>query len=87
MEEGRILTEQQKFNDPKELKLVVQQVLHEVTKRIHQYLDGNLALNFPERLQTLESEIDGKDTSDWADCDYTEQEGNWRDHIADFAEH
>ena len=85
--EEKILIEKAKFNNPAELKLVVSQVLWHVERRIVSYLDGDLesAMKFPEKLQTLEEELEEEDESEWATRElnhYTEHEDNWRNRIA-----
>jgi len=85
--EEKRLVDMQKFNDPKELKAVVGLMLTEVDDRLQNYLDGDLesALKFPERMQTLEEEIDEEEESEWSEKDlnfYTDREDHWRDRIA-----
>ncbi len=87
LKEEKSLIEKAKFNNPAELKVVVQQVLWHVQERIKSYLDGDLesAMKFPEKLQTLEEELEDEDDSEWAERElnhYTEQEDKWRDRIA-----
>ena len=87
--EQKTLLEKEKFNDPKELKVVVSQVLYEVEQRIISYLDGDLecSMKFPEKLQTLDDEIDEEEESEWSKKElnhYTEAEDQWRDRIANF---
>ncbi|CAD7955794.1 unnamed protein product [Amoebophrya sp. A120] len=89
--EHKLLREREKYNDPQELRLIVAQVLHKLTDRIFTYLDGSLeiAMKFPDKLQTLEDEIIEEDQSDWASRELnhlTEEENRWRDFIAKAAE-
>ena len=86
--EESILKDKLKYNDPKELKLVVSEMLWSMRRRVMSYLDGDLeaSVKFPEKLQTLEEEIDEEEESEWASKDlnhYTENEDRWRDQIAD----
>eukprot|EP00392_Amoebophrya_sp_AT5.2_P007529 g7544.t1 len=87
-QESRRLKEQEKYNDPAQLQLVVVQLVQTLQQRIFTYLDGclEIAIKFPEKLQTLEDELDEEDSSDWASRElnhFTESEDEWRDHIAD----
>jgi hypothetical protein len=63
------------------------QILWHMEKRILSYLDGDLeaAMKFPEKLQTLEEEIEEEEDSEWSSRElnhFTETEDNWRDLIA-----
>ena len=85
--EEKMLLDKQKFNDPKEVKVVIAQVLWYIEGRISSYLDGDLesAMKFPEKLQTLEEEIEEEEDSEWASKElnhYTEAEDQWRERIA-----
>jgi Dynamin family len=87
--EQKILEEKKKFSDPVELKSVVATILYEIEQRINSYLDGDLesAVKFPEKLQSLEEEIEDEELSEWAEKElnhYTEAENHWRNRIADF---
>lgn len=89
--EEKRLKDMQKFNDPKELRLVVGQMLSEADDRLQRYLDGDLesSLKFPERMQTLEEEIEDEEDSEWCKRElnfYTEKEDFWRDRIAKLKE-
>jgi len=85
--ERKVLLEKQKFNDPDKLNVVVMDILHDIEKRINSYLDGDLqsSIKFPERMQTLDEEIESEEDSDWSEKElnhYTETEDEWRAHIA-----
>ena len=87
--EQRVLEEKMKFCNPIELKSIVGTILYEIEKKILSYLDGDLmsAIKFPEKLQTLDDEIDEEDNSEWREKElnhYSESEDHWRDRIADF---
>jgi hypothetical protein len=87
--EERTLKEMQKFNNPSELKLVVQKVLLAIEDKVLGYLNGDLesTMKFSEMLQSLEDEIDEEEESDWVSKDlnfYTEQEDAWRERISSF---
>ena len=89
--EARLLKERQKFNDAKTLKGVVESMLFRIQERIQSYLDGDLqlAMKFPEKLQTLEEEIEEEEESDWAIKElnfHTDKEDHWRDRIANMEE-
>jgi hypothetical protein len=90
--ERKILSEKFKYTDPSELRLVVIDLVFNLQKRIESYLDGDLesSRKFPERLQTLEDEIEDEENSDWADKElnhHTENEHEWRDKIAEMEEY
>jgi hypothetical protein len=57
-----------------------------VQRRLSAYLDGDLmsALKFPEKLQTLDDEIESEDSSDWSSKPinfHSVKEDDWRDSI------
>ena len=84
----KILQERQRLCDPKELKQVVGEMFIHIERRIMAYLQGDLesALKFPQRLQTLEQEIEREEESDWTTKElnfYSEKEDYWRDLIAE----
>lgn len=92
MAELQGLKEKQKFTDPNELKVLVPGMLYNIQERILAYLDGDLAsaLNFPEKLQTLEQEIDDEENSDWTTKQlnfHSEKEDDWRERIAELEEY
>lgn len=85
--EKNVLEERQKYSDPSQLRVIVLHMLLKIQERIYQYLDGDLeiALKFPDRLQTLENEISEEEDSDW--ClrhlnHLTDSEERWREQIA-----
>jgi hypothetical protein len=89
--EEKRLSDMQKYHDPRELKVIVGQMLSEVDDRLQRYLDGDLesSLKFPERLQNLDEEIDDEDQSEWSERElnhYTDRENYWRDRIANLEE-
>eukprot|EP00854_Cymbomonas_tetramitiformis_P000619 gene619-1045_t len=91
--EYRMLTEGQRYHDPVALRLIVSDILHQVQRRIVEYLDGSLeiALKLPEHLQTLEDELNEEDNSDWADRKLNhfsdgDSEERWREHISTMVE-
>lgn len=86
--EFKRLKEMAKFNDPNQLKTVVSLMLSEVDDRLKRYLDGDLesSRKFPERMQTLEEEIEEEEESEWSEKElnfYTDREDLWRDRIAE----
>jgi hypothetical protein len=91
--ELKTLEEKQKCCDPKELRLIVGTMLIEINNRIKSYLQGDLesSIKFPERLQTLDEEINNKeDDEDWASRElnfYSEKEDIWRGRIAELEEY
>ena len=90
--ELEVLEEKQKFSHPRELKIVVSNMFFHIERRILAYLNGDLesALKFPERLKTLDEEIEAEEESDWATKKlnfFTEREDHWRDRIADMDEY
>jgi quinol monooxygenase YgiN len=90
--EQRELKEKQKFTDPAQLPVVATDLVFRLQERILAYLDGDLqtAKMFPERLQSLNDEINDEEDSEWAFKDlnhHTERENQWRDNIADLEEY
>ena len=90
--EEKCLSDMQKFNNPSELKAVIGLMLSEVDDKLHCYLDGDLesSRKFPERMQTLEEEIEDEEDSEWVQRDlnhYTEKEDYWRDRIFNLEEY
>ena len=90
-EEQRLM-DLQKYNNPTELKSVVGLMLSEVDDRLQRYLDGDLesSLKFPERMKTLEEEIEEEEESEWYDKSlnyYTDREDYWRDRIFSLEEY
>jgi len=83
-----ILKQKAKLHDPAELKALVIELLWHMQKRIESYLDGNLesSLKFPERLQSLDDEVEEEDESEWSNRElnhYTKEEEDWRNRIVD----
>lgn len=82
------LKAKQKYSDPKEVRRIVGLMLIQIEKRIQAYLMGDIesSIKYPERLQTLDEEIDDEeDDEDWAGRPlnhYSEKEDDWRDLIA-----
>jgi len=86
--EEKRLKDMARFNDPNELKSVISLMLSEVDNRLNRYLDGDLesSRKFPERMQTLEEEIEEEEESEWSEKElnyYTDREDQWRDRIAE----
>lgn len=86
LKEQKVLQEKDKFNDPKELKHVVSEILWFIEKRMIAYLDGDLecSIKFPDKLQTLEDEIIAEEDSEWSTKElnhFTEGEEKWRESI------
>jgi hypothetical protein len=84
--EEQRLKELQKYNNPAELKSIVGLMLSEVEGCLVRYLDGDLesSLKFPERMKTLEEEIEDEEDSEWSTRElnhYSEREDHWRDRI------
>jgi hypothetical protein len=84
--EHRELKEKQKFTDPAQLAVVATDLVFRLQERVLAYLDGDLqtAKKYPERLQSLDEEIDEEEESDWAFKDlnhHTEKENQWRDNL------
>ena len=89
LKEQKMLEDKQKFNDPRELKLVAQKILISVEEKVLGYLDGDLesTIKFPELLQDLNEEVDDEEASDWAQKElnhHSECEDAWRDRIANY---
>lgn len=85
--EQAALRDLQRLTDPQELKLIVSEMLWHIVERLLAYLSGDLgsALNFPEKLQTLEEEIEEEEDSDWSAMElnfHSDKEDRWRDQIA-----
>jgi hypothetical protein len=83
-----VLEQRKRLTNPVELKAITTQLLYTLRERIMAYLDGDLAssIEFPEKLQTLEEEIDGEEQSDWCARElnfHSEKEESWRDRIAE----
>lgn len=81
-----ILKDKQRFTDPQELKVIVHDMLYFIQQRLLSYMDGDLesALAFPEKLQSLEDEIENEEESDWEKKElnfHTQKEDRWRDRI------
>jgi len=82
------LKEKRKFNDPKEVRMIVGQVLEEVHNRIIAYLDGDLetVVKFPDILETLDDELEGEEASEWCKRElnhHSGKEDEWRDRMSD----
>lgn len=89
-EEHQVLKDKMKFTSPSNLRTVVIRMLHEIQEKILGYLDGNIniALKFPQALQSLDDEIDDEEDSDWADKElnfHSSKEEHWRGRIAELA--
>jgi hypothetical protein len=89
--EIEILEDRRKFNDPLNLRNVVTHMLFQIKDRILNYLDGDLelSLKFPEKLQTLEEELDEEEDSDWSTKPlnhHSEKEDHWRDRVSELDE-
>jgi hypothetical protein len=81
------LEEARKYNDAKNLKQVVSDIVHELQRKINEYLDGSLRLaqKLPQKLQILDDEMDDEEESEWRHkClnQYTAGEEAWREHIS-----
>lgn len=88
MAERKVLNDRRRFSDPQNLRNIVNQMLFEIQQRIIAYLDGDLtsSLKFPDKLQTLDEEIDDEEESDWATRElnfHTEKENHWRDIVSE----
>lgn len=86
--EYKKLKQQLEFNDPSNVKNVVHRMVYDVQECIQSYLDGNLevAMKFPEKLQTLDDEIIEEEDSEWAYKllnHHSDKEDTWRDTIAE----
>jgi hypothetical protein len=84
--EYKTLNDRKKFTDAQNLRTVVTRMLYHIQDRILSYLDGDLelALKFPDKLQSLEEEIYEEEESDWATKElnfHSEKEDHWRDRI------
>ena len=82
-----ILRDKQKFNDPHNLRNVVTRMLFQIQERILDYLDGDLelSLKFPEKLQTLDDELDEEEDSEWSTRKlnhHSEKEDHWRTRVS-----
>ncbi len=85
--ELKALKERERFNDPKEVKLLVSQVLQAVERKMHEYLDGDLetAFHCPSLLQTLDDELNAEEDSEWCNRElnhHSSKEEDWRERIA-----
>lgn len=90
--EQKILLQKNKFSDPAHLRLVALEMWVEIRRRITDYLNGDLAssIKYPEKLQTLDDEIEEEDDSEWSQRDLnhlTEAENDWRTSIANLGEY
>ena len=86
--EIEILEGRKKFNDPLNLRNVVTHMIFQIKDRILNYLDGDLeiSLKFPEKLQTLDEELDEEEDSDWSTKPlnhHSEKEDHWRDRVSE----
>ncbi|KAL7565231.1 hypothetical protein ACA910_016568 [Epithemia clementina (nom. ined.)] len=85
--ERKSLLDRQQFTQASNLKLIVNKMLFRLQERILNYLDGDLELakKFPDKLQTLDDEIEEEEESDWRKKTlsfHSEKEDDWRDRIA-----
>jgi len=85
--EKAVLLQREKFTNPSELKSIVGNAIWHLNKRVETYLDGDLesSMKFPEKLQSLDDEVEAEDESEWAVRElnhYTASEDQWRDRIA-----
>ncbi len=81
------LKEKEKFNDPKEVKVVMGHLLQQVQRRIIAYLDGDLetAVKSPHILQTLDDELNEEEDSEWSTRElnhFSEYEEDWREMLS-----
>ncbi len=83
------LNDKKKLMDPREVKLMVGDVLHEVGKRVHAYLDGDLetAFKYPHTLRDLDEELEEEEESEWysrklGTSATLDEEEEWRELIA-----
>jgi hypothetical protein len=88
----KTLKDRKKFNDPQNLRIIVNRMLYCVQDRILAYLDGDLELSmkFPDKLQTLDEEIEEEDDSNWSTEElnfHTEKEDQWRDRVCKLEEY
>ena len=89
--ECSILRDKQKFNDPQNLRNVVTRMLFQIQERILNYLDGDLelSLKFPDKLQTLDDELDEEEDSEWSTKQlnhHSEKEDHWRARVSKLEE-
>lgn len=82
------LEEKKRLMDPREIKLMVGDLLEEVGKRIYAYLDGDLetAYKFPTALQDLDDELEEEEESEWSSRQLgnnatVDEEKSWREHL------
>lgn len=85
--EKAVLKERERFMNPSELKSIVRDVIWHLNKRVGDYLDGDLesSMKFPDKLQSLEDEVEAEDESEWAERElnhYTASEDKWHNRIA-----
>mmetsp|Transcript_3279 Transcript_3279/g.8360 ORF Transcript_3279/g.8360 Transcript_3279/m.8360 type:complete len:817 (-) Transcript_3279:296-2746(-) len=87
-EDLTILEGKKKFHDPNYLKLMIGNLMHDVCKRIADYLDGDLvtAAKNPEYLIDLDEELQLEEDSEWSDMKLgssatTDEEDEWRNVI------
>eukprot|EP00977_Amphora_coffeiformis_P000076 scaffold19_cov169-Amphora_coffeaeformis.AAC.1 len=85
--ELQLLEEKKKMSSPNEVKLVANQMLFQIQSKLKSYLDGNLAVasKFPEKMQTLDDEMDEEEESDWKVRrlnHHMDKEDEWRECIA-----
>ncbi len=83
----RSLEEKERFNDPKEVKMVMGQLLQRVQRRIISYLDGDLetAVKLPHILQDLDDELDEEEDSEWSSRElnhFSDSEEDWRNMLS-----
>ncbi len=86
------LKEKIKYNDPKEIKYLVGQLMECIQRRITSYLDGDLetALRYEDKMKNLHEELDDEEESEWAGRElnhFTELEDEWRDRISNLDEY
>ncbi|VEU40799.1 unnamed protein product [Pseudo-nitzschia multistriata] len=89
--EYKNLEDKMKFNDPQNLRNVVTRMLFQVQDRILNYLDGDLelSLKFPDKLQTLDDELDEEEDSEWSTRSlnhHSEKEDHWRGRVSNLDE-
>ena len=83
------LKEKERYNDPKEVKIIIGQALECIEKRILAYLDGDLekAYNSPTLLQTLDDELEEEEDSDWCERElnhHSSKEEEWRERLSEY---
>lgn len=78
-----------RFRDPNHLKLKIGNLLHDVCKRIVDYLDGDLeaAISLPHHMMDLECELEQEEDAEWSDQTLgkrasVQDEEKWRNIIA-----